>query len=232
MVMSQLVTALPPYEECGQNKTEADKKTCQDEIVAGASAPGCAIDMKRFLCLGGARPCNAEDNTKRASGPCAWCQKMVSGKPNACSPNGAFSFSSFYSFTGDQKNPVYGASSKLCYDMGKELTKDPDTVKIINALPVLLDQKSLKSKRGQPAVNVVGMLVHGMNSALKGCGPKNCPVKEGMAADLWSTEESMAPQKSCAATEAGPAPGANAGSSTGVALFAAAVSMMMLSLSL
>lgn len=51
---------------------------------------------------------------------------------------------------------------------------------------VLLNKDSLKNKRGQPPVDIVGMLAWGLDSALKGCSPMKCPTGEGgMASGLW-----------------------------------------------
>ena len=51
---------------------------------------------------------------------------------------------------------------------------------------VLLKKDSLKNKRGQPPVDIVGMLAWGLDSALKGCSPMKCPTGEkGMASGLW-----------------------------------------------
>lgn len=59
---------------------------------------GCNSDLKQFMCLAGARPCEVDAKvSKRSSAPCEWCTKMVAGtangKTNACSsPEYPFDF--------------------------------------------------------------------------------------------------------------------------------------------
>tara|TARA_B100000780_G_C20908563_1_gene361707 strand:+ start:54 stop:497 length:444 start_codon:yes stop_codon:yes gene_type:complete len=116
---------------------------------------------------------------------------MVTGQTNECSTaSSPFHFKAFY----DLKD-----QNTLCYDIADQLKSSAST---INALGALLNKPSLKAKRGAPAIDIVGMLSWGMNSALKGCSPTKCPINTGMAAGLFSSTETSFPKSaSCPVRE-------------------------------
>ena len=95
-------------------------------MKASAKSKLCQKDLKKFLCMGGARPCKpgatAADDT-RGSVPCEWCQAMVSEK-NECSIDVTFSFKSFYSKSD---------SNTLCAEMTKMLDVKPQS-DLINSM--------------------------------------------------------------------------------------------------
>lgn len=167
----------------GAAPSKSEQETCEKDIKDLAKGLPCQADLKKFMCMAGARPCiPGDDKSKdtRSSVPCAWCQNIVKTDTNGCSSKDApFTFKT-----------MYGSDEKqLCVDFAAELKPQADT---INAIGFLLDKDSLKSKRGKPAPDIVGMLSWGFQSALNGCSPSQCVATDaGMATGLWSTESSF-----------------------------------------
>jgi hypothetical protein len=75
----------------------------------------------------------------------------------------------------------------LCYDLAKELAADAKMVSDINLMGVFLGKDSLKKKgRDGPDIEIAGMFAWGMDSAVRGCSPKQCPVTDaGIATGLF-----------------------------------------------
>lgn len=139
------------------------------------------------MCLAGARPCEVVDakdpsTDKRSSAPCEWCTTMVAGTANG-KANGCSSTAYPFDFKG-----FYGTDeATLCYDLAKELAADASMVKQINTLGAFLGKDSLKKKgRTGPDIDIAGMFAWGMDSAVRGCSPKQCPVANaGIATGLF-----------------------------------------------
>lgn len=75
----------------------------------------------------------------------------------------------------------------MCYDLGKELASDAAMVSKVNLLGSFLGKESLKKKgRTGPDIDIAGMFSWGMDSAVRGCSPKQCPVANaGIATGLF-----------------------------------------------
>ena len=75
----------------------------------------------------------------------------------------------------------------MCYDLAKELAADASMVTQINVLGAVLGKDSLRKKgRNGPDIDIAGMFAWGMDSAVRGCSPKQCPVTDaGIATGLF-----------------------------------------------
>ena len=75
----------------------------------------------------------------------------------------------------------------MCYDLAKELAADASMVAQINILGAVLGKDSLRKKgRNGPGIDIAGMFAWGMDSAVRGCSPKQCPVTDaGIATGLF-----------------------------------------------
>ena len=97
---SSSVQQFASYKNC---KNTADQAGCEKKLTDIVAKPACILDLKRWMCLGGARPCKAvgTDISKdtRGTAPCEWCTKIISAKSaNGCSSPGApFNFWGMYS---------------------------------------------------------------------------------------------------------------------------------------
>ena len=85
----------------------------------------------------------------------------------------------------------YGTDEEtLCYDLAKELAADASMVTQINVLGAVLGKDSLRKKgRNGPDIDIAGMFAWGMDSAVRGCSPKQCPVTDaGIATGLFDKD--------------------------------------------
>ena len=75
----------------------------------------------------------------------------------------------------------------MCYDLAKELAADASMVTQINVLGAVLGKDSLRKKgRNGPDIDIAGMFAWGMDSPVRGCSPKQCPVANaGIATGLF-----------------------------------------------
>ena len=114
----------------------------------------------------------------------------------------------------------------MCYDLGKELASDSAMVSRVNLLGAFLGKESLKKKgRTGPDIDIAGMFSWGMDSAVRGCSPKQCPVANaGIATGLFdkATTKFVAHQCPERNDEKGPTDEASS-ASTGVVSMVAAV---------
>ena len=114
----------------------------------------------------------------------------------------------------------------MCYDLGKELASDAAMVSKVNLLGSFLGKESLKKKgRTGPDIDIAGMFAWGMDSAVRGCSPKQCPVANaGIATGLFdkTTTKFVAHQCPERNDEKGPTDKASR-ASTGVVSMVAAV---------
>ncbi len=198
-MVDQLAINLPPYGDCLVDFDDAVRQVaCQTAFKEQASTSGCVQDLKRLLCMAGARPCRAgptpADDT-RLGAPCEWCLRMImppgtrdpvtnrTRELNACSSDAAkFDFHRMYEHPGRDQWRA-NRSGGVCYET-LEYLDVPATQRVLGLVPSILRSESLKTKDG---AGIARMLAYGLDSALKGCNYEGvCPTGPGMATGLWA----------------------------------------------